>query len=110
MDIESNYSKLIDNFKDQCNNSCSTECSRSTEYNISPPCSTECFICFEHCTIPTPCKCNLYAHPKCIKKFQIASGQEKCSVCLTEYELRTNIKKKFLKYLCCLLAMVFPCS
>ncbi len=91
MDIENNFSKLLDNHKDQDNVS---------------NCSTECFICFEHCTTPTPCSCNLYAHAKCIKKFREASGQQMCSVCLTEHK-PIDKKTKILKYIGYFISFVF---
>ena len=89
MDIEKNYNELFIQPK-----------------NNSPYCSTECFICFEHCIIQTPCNCNLYAHPKCIQKFCEASGQQTCGVCLSEYKI-PNPKRNILKYFVCFLGFIF---
>lgn len=47
---------------------------------------TECYVCYEPCTDPAPCKCKtLYVHPSCILIMQLYD-QKACGVCKTPYE------------------------
>lgn len=53
---------------------------------------TECYVCYEPCTDPAPCKCKtLYVHPSCILIMQLY-GQRECGVCKTPYSTENSME------------------
>ena len=53
---------------------------------------TECYVCYETCTDPAPCKCKtLYVHPSCILIMQLY-GQSECGVCKTPYSTENSME------------------
>lgn len=60
---------------------------------------TDCWICMDHCDIPSPCKCKNHVHPSCLAEWQLRNAGKKeerrCRFCKTKmpdwkYVIRPN--------------------
>jgi len=44
---------------------------------------SECYICQESCEEKSPCECEAYVHPICLKNFCSISNKNSCTICQT---------------------------